>query len=107
METELLGTFKRLIMYLTNYLLLFLTVVAFIFVDVGMWYIDEQIEKSYDQFEEHEELVTRRSRIESVKKRGRKVTTYKHTGYGYSGEAGHDVLVTDTLAKRLRKAMNL
>ena len=41
METELLGVFRRLIMYLTNYLLLFLTVVAFIFVDVGMWYIDQ------------------------------------------------------------------
>lgn len=34
-----------------------------------------------------------------------KLTKYRHTGFGFDGEAGHDQLVTGNLMKRFRKAL--
>ena len=38
--------------------------------------------------------------------KGSKFTSYKHKGFAYDGAAGHDVLVTDTLKKRIRYAID-
>lgn len=38
--------------------------------------------------------------------RSTKFTKYIHTGFGFDGAAGHDVLVTDSLMKRIRYAVD-
>lgn len=53
--SEMLGVGTPLLGHLTNYLLLFITVVAFSFIDVGMWHIDQQVQLAYDQLEENAE----------------------------------------------------
>lgn len=35
----------------------------------------------------------------------KQISTYQNRGYAYSGEAGHDVLVTDSLSNRLQDAL--
>lgn len=51
--SELLGVGRPLLLFITNYLLLFITVIAFSFIDVGMWHIDQQIQMAYDLYEEN------------------------------------------------------
>lgn len=36
--------------------------------------------------------------------RGRKLTQYRHRGFDFAGAAGHDVLVTDNLMRRVKGA---
>lgn len=50
--SDLLGVARPLLLFMINYLLMLITVVAFSFVDVGMWHIDQQVRLAYDQFEE-------------------------------------------------------
>ena len=33
--------------------------------------------------------------------RGQKITTYKHTGFDFAGDAGHDKLITDSVMNRM------
>jgi len=48
----------------------------------------------------------RQSRSAQMVTRGRKMTKYRHTGFAFDGAAGHDVLVTDNLMRRLRFAVD-
>lgn len=34
-----------------------------------------------------------------------RVTEYRHTGFGFAGDAGHDVLIVQKLEERLKKAI--
>lgn len=51
--SQILGVGRALLYFIENYLLLFITVIAFSIVDVGMWHIDQQLQIAYEHFEEN------------------------------------------------------
>lgn len=38
--SQILGVGRALLLFIENYMLLFITVVAFTFIDIGGWYLD-------------------------------------------------------------------
>ena len=104
--SELLGVGSTLLPFISNYLLLFITVIAYILIDVGMWHLDQQVSMIYDIMEENKECQQKTIRMVQSMERKRKLTTYRHRGYAFDGAAGHDVLVTDGLINRIKYAFN-
>lgn len=44
--------------------------------------------------------------LESKLQRENKYTKYKHTGFDFAGEAGHDKIITDNLFNRMQSAIH-
>ena len=88
--------------FITNYILLFLFFSGFILVDMGMTLvnimIDEKVNEDENKAEEEKMRMVRMER----QRRSFKLTTYKHKGFDFDGAAGHDVLITDSIFKRLQ-----
>ena len=104
--SKIVGVGRALLLFVENYLLLFITVIAFSFIDVGMWHLDQQVQLAYEAFEEGLEQQYQIDRSSQTATKNKKITDYKHRGYAFDGAAGHDVLVTDNLFRRIRYAMD-
>ncbi len=79
--------------------------VCIIMVDTGL----HQAKQAIDKIDKHQRIIKQR-RLESIRKRegsiyaNRRVTSYKHRGFAFSGEAGNDPMVTDSLTKKVQKS---
>lgn len=85
-------------------LLIFFTI-SFVAVDQGMQMANAEL-RNYmleRNFKERQENISKMS--EDVSVVTHKVASYKNRGFAYSGEAGNDVLVTDSMSNRLQDAL--
>lgn len=54
--SEVLGVASSMLPFIANYLLMFIVVIAFIFIDVGMWHLDLEVALLYEKLEENKEI---------------------------------------------------
>lgn len=104
--SDLVGVGTHLLPFIGNYLLLFPIVFAFMIIDVSLWHFNHQIQLAYDTIEEEQEYVEAENKKSAVMTRNYKISTYRHTGFAFDAEAGHDILVTDNLKKRFKYALD-
>jgi len=101
----LIGIWESLMSFITNYILLFLFYSGFILVDLGMTYLNNLLENKMYEHETLKEMELQEKIQRQRTMRSRKVTKYEHTGYDFDGVAGHDILIADTILKRLYTAI--
>ena len=100
-----LGQFSHLFQSAQAYLSLLFASVCLIMVDVGMERANAEVRQWVIN---RNKEVRKRRMMEALKDSTvirRRVTEYKNTGYAFSGEKGHDVLLMDSLGGRLQEAM--
>lgn len=74
-------------------------------IDTGLQKIDEYIFNKIEELE-YEEDISYQTFVESEKQnQARKMTGYKHTGFGFDGDAGNDMLITEKIRMRLQTAL--
>ena len=101
---DLSGVMPQLMKFSTQYFLLFFFMIGFILVDYGMQILDIYVQDTLEKIEDAKMKNKLLQKVNERANRGRKVTEYQHMGYGFDGAAGHDILVTDKIAKRFEKA---
>jgi len=85
-----------------NTILLILEATGFILVDLGVEYVNNQIQ-IYNEMQEFKNEINKKSMLENQQNlRGEKMTKYKHLGFGFDGAAGHDILITDNLTQEIK-----
>ena len=90
--------------FITNYVILFLFMSGFVLVDLGVQYVNDEIQSQIDTTEQLESIQLQERIAIEKKMRGRKVTQYRHHGFDFAGAAGHDVLITDNIINRIFSA---
>lgn len=98
------GMLDMMMSYVTSYSMLFLFI-SFVIVDQGMSVLDHMIEERIEEYDREELVNEKRARSFHQMTRGRKLTNYVHKGYDFHGAAGQDILVTDSIRKRLEMAI--
>lgn len=96
---------RELYNFSTMYLLTFFFVCGFVLVDYGMAFIDLEVQSVIDDMEKKIKLKETKLIETQRANKQKKLTTYKHAGYGFSGAAGHDLLITDSLMNRITQAV--
>ena len=93
-------------MYRIQWLLLIFFTICYILIDTSLQKIDEYIFKKIEELE-YEEDMNYQTLIEDEKQHRvqRKMTGYRHTGFGFDGDAGNDMLITEKIRMRLKTAL--
>lgn len=53
--------------------------------------------------QEYKNEINKKSMLENQQnQREEKMTKYKHLGFGFDGDAGHDILITDNLTQEIK-----
>lgn len=89
-----------------QWLLLIFFTICYMLIDTGLQKVDEFIFKKIEDLD-YEEDMNYQTYVESEKQQRvpRKMTGYKHTGFGFSGDAGNDMLITERIRIRLKTAL--
>jgi len=78
---------------------------GYVLLDSGIHYLGIEINAWYwrrlEKFEKEQQIIAKKDET-TIR---RKVTLFKTTGFAFSQERGHDLLVTDSLATRIQKAL--
>jgi hypothetical protein len=92
--------------YRIQWLLLIFFTICYILIDTSLQKIDEYIFKKIEELE-YEEDMNYQTLIEDEKQHRvqRKMTGYRHTGFGFDGDAGNDMLITEKIRMRLKTAL--
>ena len=94
---EISSLFVNMMVFVTQYFLLFVFIFGFVLIDSGTVYFDNLIIKTMEEIDQEKEDSFKQFLQAEKTNRKRKLTTYDHTGFAFAGAAGHDVLITDNL----------
>ena len=101
----LYGLFPILLVYRIQWMLLVFFTICYMLIDTGLQTIDDYMFNRIERLE-YEQDQNYLAFVESQHRRqSRKMTGYKHTGFGFDGAAGHDMLITEKIRLRLQHAL--
>lgn len=90
--------------YVCNQYTLCLLVFGFTLADLGLEYLERNLEMQRDREENVRNTMITQERQRSRSTRGAKRTAYEHRGFDFDGAAGHDVVIMENLRRRMAYA---
>lgn len=99
------GEFQFMSLYPQQYLGLFFFTSAFLLIDIGMQQAHREIARWKAVRERQEKLEQVEAEINDRTVERRRMTTYAHTGFAFSGQQGQDSIVTESLSNKLQNAI--
>ncbi len=86
-----------------NYLMLTFFIVGFLAFEIIMWSFNEWVVGLKYKFDQNTQLKFDFLKNSFREHRQSKITKYQHSGFGFDGEEGHDMLITDSIIDKYSK----